>query len=81
MEMVMANGFSEMSANEMDELNGGSLGECVSVTAGAGICGAVGRKVGIAVGGTAGGPVGAAVGAIVGTAAGYGIYHLADYFF
>lgn len=73
MENVMTNGFAELSEDEINDLNGGSLGECIAVFAGGGI----GAKIGGYVGGTFGGPIGG----IVGTAAGYGIYHLCDYLF
>ncbi|SFX75049.1 hypothetical protein [Ruminococcus sp. XPD3002] len=80
MENVMTNGFVELSAMDMCDVNGGSLGECLCVAAGAGIGGKVGGYIGGTIG-SAAGPAGTAVGILVGTAAGYGIYHLCDWLF
>lgn len=75
--MELSYGFSEMSEEEMEAVDGGldvldTFGNIVC--GGAGVY--VGRKVGATVGGAVGGPVGAVVGGILGVAVFEIVYHL-----
>lgn len=81
MEMVMTNGFAELSVNEMEIIDGGiawdHVGEYIAGSGGAAVGSAVAASVGTRVGGSVGwlaGPGGAVAGAIVGGAIGVAIY-------
>ena len=65
MEMVLNNGFCEMSQDEMLVVDGGlDIGSAVTGF----VCGKAGKWIGAKVGGAVGGPVGAVVGGIIGVA-------------
>jgi len=85
MEMVIKNGFCEISNAELFEIDGGwdvtFTGVCVGIAAFA-VCTAVGTAVGgpvgAAVGAKYGAQIGAIVGGAVGTVAGVGTEYLID---
>lgn len=81
MEMVLNDGFCELSQMEIEKIDGGiswnDVGLYVSGAGGASIGMYAGAKIGAAAG-SIGGPGGAAIGTIVGGAAGIIIYTLWD---
>lgn len=71
MEMVLGNGFNELSDAEIRDYNGGGeVSQYFAIGGGTVVGGALGKAAGAAIGGAVGGPAGAGIGAKVGEVAG-----------
>lgn len=79
MELVVENGFNELTDDELVIIEGGnkSLGQLLTESE-EGIAVAAGAGLGAKIGGSVGGPGGAAAGALIGGAVGYCAYHAFD---